>query len=124
MDRKSTLVGLVVSAIVTTLVLFLTVLIVWALGPEAIYFVWLVCIPAVFVLLILDLVLIIASLSTALHLFRLWRADEEHRLRLVRERREVELKIRKLQLLELQQRVNKHSVEARRYQLKRRRVFG
>ena len=117
---RSTFIALTASAIVTTAVLFLTALIVEVLGPEAIYFVWIVCIPVELILLFLDIVLIYVSLSTALHLLRLRRADEEHRIRLLQQRRETDLKIRRLQLIERQYRVNKSRVAARRYQLKRR----
>src|SRR5258708_26495647 len=93
MDRLSTFATLVMAAIVTTALMFLTALIVWVLGPVAIYFVWIVCIPVELLLLILDLVLLVVSLSTALHLLKLWRMDEEHRLKLLRERREIGLKM-------------------------------
>ncbi len=122
MDRLSTFAALVMAAIMTTALMFLTALIVWMLGPVAIYFVWIVCIPLELVLLILDLVLLVVSLSTALHLLKLWRMDEEHRLKLLRERREIGLKMHKLELTEQQYRANKLTVAARRYQFKRRRV--
>lgn len=122
MDRLSTLAALVAAAIVTTALMFLTALIVWILGPAAIYFVWIVCIPLELVLLVLDLVLLIVTVSTGCHLLSLWRADEEDRLRVQKERREIDLKIRRLQLIEHQYRINKLRVAARRYQLMRRRL--
>ena len=122
MDRLSTFATLVMAAIVTTALMFLTALIVWQLGPTAIFFVWSVCIPVELLLLILDLVLLVVSLSTALHLLKLWSKDEEHRLKLLRERREIGLKMHKLELAEQQYRLNKLAVTARRYQFKRRRV--
>ncbi|MGI9057025.1 MAG: hypothetical protein ACR2H5_00410 [Ktedonobacteraceae bacterium] len=122
MDRLSTFATLVMAAIATTALMFLTALIVWVLGPTAIYFVWLVCIPLDLVLLFLALVLLVVSLSTALHLLKLWRVDEEHRLRLLRERRELGLKMHRLELAEQQHRVHKLAIASRRYQLKRRRV--
>ena len=124
MDRLSTFATLVMAAIVTSAMMFLTAIIVWVLGPAAIYFVWLVCIPVELVLLVLDFVLLIVSLSTALPLLKMWRIDEEHRLTLVQQRRELGLKMHKLELTERQFRMNKQIVAARRYQFKRRRVSG
>lgn len=110
-----------ITAIVTTAVLFLAALIVEVLGPAAIYFVYIVCIPAELILLFLDIVLICVSLSAALHLLRLRRADEEHRMRMLQERREIDLKIRGMRLIEHRHRVKKLRIAARRYHLLRRR---
>lgn len=117
---RSTLIALMITAIVTTAVLFLAALIVEVLGPAAIYFVYIVCIPAELILLFLDIVLICVSLSAALHLLRLRRADEEHRMRMLQERREIDLKIRGMRLIEHRHRVKKLRIAARRYHLLRR----
>ena len=122
MDRFNTFITFVLAAIVTTVFMFLTALIVGVLGPVAIYFVWIVCIPVGLVVLILDLVLLVEGLSTALHLLKLWRVDEEHRLKVLQEKREIRLKMDKLELIEYQYRVKKLIVAARRHQFKRRRV--
>lgn len=120
MDRLSTFAALVVATIVTTIMMFLTALIVWVLGPAAIYFVWIVCIPLECILLFLDLVLLWVSLSTALHLLRLWRENEEHRIKSLRKRREMDLEMRRLQLIECQRRIRRGGYLSRRAQLQKR----
>lgn len=120
MDRLSTFAALVTTAIVTTVVLFLTALIAWGLGPTAIYFICAICIPVDCILLVCEAVLIYVCLSGALHFFKLKRADEEHRYELLREHREIELAIRKLELAEHRRKAHKRNYAARHYQLRQR----
>lgn len=124
MDRPNTFLALVATAITTTMMMFLTVLIVEKLGSAAIPFVLFICIPFDLLFLFFGLLFTYVCLSALLRIFRLMRAEEEHRFKVRYERREIDLKIHRLRLAEYQQRMNKSRVAARRYQLKRRRVSG
>jgi len=124
MDRPNTFLALVATAITTTAMMFLTVLIVEKLGSAATPFVVFVCIPFDLLFLVFGLLFTYVCLSALLHIFRLMRAEEEHRFKVRYERREIDLEIHRLRLAEYRQRAKKSSVAVRRYQWKRRRVYS
>ncbi|GAC1383833.1 MAG: hypothetical protein NVSMB33_11980 [Ktedonobacteraceae bacterium] len=98
MDRLSAFAALLVLAIITTLLMFLTALIVHVLGSAAIYFVWLVCIPTECILLLFWLPIMFVTQANVLHSLKLKRADKEHYYQTLREKRRIDLQKRRVQL--------------------------
>ena len=98
MDRLSRLASLVVLAILATVSMFLFALVASLVGPGSPYFLWIVCLPFEGILLLFWLPVMFVAQAHVLHMLKLSRADEEHYYQMLRERREINLQMRRIQL--------------------------
>jgi hypothetical protein len=120
MNRFSIIAALVAFAIFATLLMFLTALIIHALGSTAIFFVWVICVPVECVLLCSGLAVMFVTQANVIHSLRLKREDEEHHYQVLQEKREIELEMRKLQLQLYRRRLSKGIHLLRRPKLRSR----
>lgn len=122
MERKSTFIALVITAITVSVLMFLLALIVETLGAAATPFVLFVCLPFTVLLAVFGLLFLYVCLSSLLHFFRLMRAEEDHRFKMRYELREIDLERRHWRLIEYRHQVKRSIEAARRYEWKRRRT--
>jgi hypothetical protein len=124
MNRFSVIAAMVALAIFVTFLMFLTTLITNVLGSAAIYFVWIICIPVECILFCGGLAVMVVNLVNVLHSLRLKRIDEEHYYQVLREKRELDLQQRKLQVHLYRLRTSRNVHPTRRPRLKRRPADG
>ncbi len=119
MNRFSIIAALTAFAIFTTFLVFLTALITNVLGSAAIYFVWIICIPVELILLVSGLAVMLVIMGNMLHSLRLRRIDEEHFYKVLREKRELDLQKRRMQLHLYRLRTSRNIHPPRRPRLRR-----
>lgn len=103
--------SLVLVAIVTTTLMFLTAIVVNVLGPSAPLFVYMVCIPATVLLLLFVLFLIAAIVARVLHATIMDMEDREHASRTKKADREHYYKTHRIQReIELEQYKRQHQI--------------
>jgi hypothetical protein len=98
MERLSTKAALITLAILATVSMFLFALVASLVGPGSVYFLWFVCLPFECILLLFWLPVMFVTQALVLHTLRLSRTDTEHYYQMVRERREIDLQLRRTQL--------------------------
>ena len=98
MERLSTKAALITLAILATVSMFLFALVASLVGPGSPYFLWIVCLPFECILLLFWLPVMFVAQAHVLHMLKLSRADEEHYYQMLRERREINLQMRRIQL--------------------------
>jgi hypothetical protein len=118
MERLSAFAALVALAITTTVIMFLTAVIIWVLGLYSIYFVLFVCMPFYLLLAAFDVQLLSVCVGNIVHSMKLKRAEEEHRCKVRKEQREVDLQMRRLRLFEYRRRIHRDLRMMRRSTLK------
>lgn len=103
--------SLVLVAIITTALMFLTAIVVNVLGSAALLFVYIVCIPALALLLLFGLCLIAAIVVRVLHATMMDMEDREHASRTKKADREHYYKVHRIQReIEMEQYKRQHRI--------------
>ena len=120
MERLSTKAALITLAILATVSMFLFALVASLVGPGSPYFLWIVCLPFECILLLFWLPVMFVAQAHVLHMLKLSRADEEHYYQMLRERREINLQMRRIQLQLYRHRLPYSRYHSRRVYIKPR----
>ena len=109
--KSSDKLSLVLVAIVTTALMFLTAIVINVLGPAALLFISIVCIPAIVLLLLLGLCLIAPIVVRVMHATMMDMGDHEHASKTKKADRDHYYKMHRLQReIELEQYKRQHQI--------------